>query len=81
MEITCGNIISDMSDHYSQLCIIISFKVKELPKKNCVSEIFPRHGRQYLLSVIRDQLGSGLDKLRSNVHAAFFLNSLTALTK
>ena len=30
---TSGNIISDMSDHYSQFCIIKSFKVKKLPKK------------------------------------------------
>ena len=32
-EITSGNIISDISDHYSQLCIIKSFEVKELPPK------------------------------------------------
>ena len=32
-EITSGNIISDISDHYSQFCIIKSFKVKELPQK------------------------------------------------
>ena len=29
-EITSRNVISDISDHYSQLCIIKSFKVKEL---------------------------------------------------
>ena len=32
-EITSGNIISDISDHYSQFCIIKSFKIKELPQK------------------------------------------------
>ena len=32
-EITSGNIILDISDHYSQFCIIKSLKVKELPQK------------------------------------------------
>ena len=31
---TSGNIISDISDYYSQFCIIKSFKIKKLPKKN-----------------------------------------------
>ena len=30
-EITSSHIISDISDHYSQFCIIKSLKVKELP--------------------------------------------------
>jgi len=41
-EITSGNIISDISDHYSQFCIIKSLKVKEPPQRTMYRK-FSRH--------------------------------------
>ena len=75
-EITSGNIISDISDHFSQFCIIKSLKAKELPKK------FSRDTDENIHSELSEiNWDLTMANCRDNADAAFskFFNSLNKI--
>ena len=79
-EITSGNIISDISDHYSQFCIIKSLKVKELPQKIMYRK-FSRDTEENIHSELSEiNWDLAMSNCGENADSGF-LNSLTALTK
>ena len=52
-EITSDNIISNISEHYSQFCLIKSFKIKELPKKT-MDRNFSRNEKENIHSELSE---------------------------
>ena len=80
-EITSGNIISDISDHFSQFCIIKSLKAKELPKKTMYRK-FSRDTDENIHSELSEiNWDLTMANCRDNADAAFskFFNSLNKI--
>ena len=77
-EITSGNIISDISGHYSQFCIIKSLKVKELPQKTMYRK-FSRNTEENIHSELsKISWDLAMRNCAGNADAAFskFFNSV-----
>ena len=80
-EITSGNIISDVSDHYSQFCIIKSLKVKELSPKTMIRN-FSRDTEENIHSELSEiNWDLAMRNCGDNADAGFskFFNSLNKI--
>ena len=77
--IISGNIILDISDHFSQFCTIKSLNARELPKNLCIGNYSEALMKILTLSYSRSTEMT-MTNCRDNADAPF-LNSITALTK
>jgi len=71
-KITSGNIISDISDHYSQFCLTEFSCETDFPKKSMISD-FSRFSEEDLNSELaQDDWGSILARAQGNIDIARF---------